>query len=84
MKIFRIMYALLGVIFLAYGITLDSKVMQIVGTVFTFTVWLWEFFLREEETRKWKRDMERRDEALNVRLDEEGNVVNNPFNFGNI
>lgn len=76
------MYALLGVIFLVYGITLDSKVMQIVGTVFTFTVWLWEFFLREEESRKWKRDMEKGDEALNVRRDAEGNVVNNPFDMG--
>lgn len=76
------MYALLGVIFLAYGITLENKVMQIVGTLFTFTVWLWEFFLREEESRKWKRDMENGDEALNVRRDAEGNVVNNPFDMG--
>lgn len=78
------MYALLGVILLAYGITFDSKVMQILGTVFSFTVWIWEFFLHEEESRKWKRYMENGDKALNIHRDAEGNVTNNPFDMGGI
>lgn len=82
MKIIRIMYMLLGLVFLAYGITFNSVVMQILGSVFSFTVWLWEFFLHEKESRELRRRIDEGDRAVNIQRDVEGHVINNPFDMG--
>lgn len=76
---------LLGIIASAYGITFENKTLQIVGVLFVFGVWFWEFWLHEKESnrlRQIEHNNEETDNALNIQRDNSGKVTNNPFDMG--
>lgn len=76
---------LLGLIASAYGITFDNKTLQIVGLLFVFTVWIWEYFLHDNDSKRLNQilhNIKESDNALNIQRDNSGRVTNNPFDFG--
>lgn len=85
MKVFRVLYMLLGLIASAYGITFDNKTLQIVGLLFVFTVWIWEYFLHDNDSKRLNQilhNIKESDNALNIQRDNSGRVTNNPFDMG--
>ncbi len=85
MKTLRFLCMVLSLIVLSCGITYEIIILQILGALLSFSVWLWEFFLHDRDEKRlsqMEHNNEETDNALNIQRDEVGRVTNNPFDMG--